>query len=308
MVTEAKPVDDTGETGMPALYRSVGQSSLAGQRRFLQATRIRLLGLVVTAVGGAFTAVLGSVDLLGLLGLLGLVTALAAEIYVLRDRPDRTWYEGRAAAESVKTLAWRYMVGGDPFPRRVADDDDAAADELFLQRLQEILQDLDGLNATSDPRSTSQITPEMQALRQQDLAARREAYRVDRIVDQHDWYVAKSAWNRRRSDQWSTAVLALEGLGVVVAAMKAFTFIGFDLLGLVAAGAAAITAWSQAKQHEVLSRAYFVASQELASITAQIDRVTGEPEWSRFVQESEEAISREHTLWRASRGIHPRRR
>ena len=32
-----------------------------------------------------------------------------------RTSPLTTWYEGRAAAESAKTLAWRYMVRAEPF-------------------------------------------------------------------------------------------------------------------------------------------------------------------------------------------------
>ena len=44
-----------------------------------------------------------------------------------------------------------------------------------------------------------------------------------------------------------------------------------------------------------------VAAHELAAIGDRIPSQTGEDVWARFVSESEEAISREHTLWRASR-------
>ena len=42
-------------------------------------------------------------------------------------------------------------------------------------------------------------------------------------------------------------------------------------------------------------------SQELAAISGQVDWAATEPEWAHFVDQAEEAISREHTLWRASR-------
>ena len=74
-----------------------------------------------------------------------------------------------------------------------------------------------------------------------------------------------------------------------------------DLLGLAGAVIAAGAAWVQAKQHQTLANAYAVASQELAAISAQVDWASGEQEWAHFVDQAEEAISREHTLWRASR-------
>jgi len=65
---------------------------------------------------------------------------------------------------------------------------------------------------------------------------------------------------------------------------------------LVGAGAA----WVQTKQHQNLASAYEVASQELAVIGAHGDWASEEPAWAHFVDQAEEAISREHTTWRAS--------
>jgi len=48
-----------------------------------------------------------------------------------------------------------------------------------------------------------------------------------------------------------------------------------------------------------------VARNELWAIDAEVSHKhwDDEDEWATFVNESEEAISREHTLWRASRGV-----
>ena len=51
----------------------------------------------------------------------------------------------------------------------------------------------------------------------------------------------------------------------------------------------------------MLATAYAVAHHELGLIASRIDEIAAEADWARFVDESEEAISREHTLWRASR-------
>jgi hypothetical protein len=45
-----------------------------------------------------------------------------------------------------------------------------------------------------------------------------------------------------------------------------------------------------------------VTSQELAAVATAHELATDEKEWASFVAEAEGAISREHTLWRASRG------
>ena len=57
------------------------------------------------------------------------------------------------------------------------------------------------------------------------------------------------------------------------------------------------------KQHRNLATAYSIASQELAEVATEFVTVKGEEHWAAFVSQAEGAISREHTLWRASRGL-----
>jgi hypothetical protein len=65
--------------------------------------------------------------------------------------------------------------------------------------------------------------------------------------------------------------------------------------------------WLQTKQHQVLAHAYAVTAQELSSIRSLIQWQESESDWSAFVDDAETAISREHTLWRAKRGLPDRR-
>jgi hypothetical protein len=88
----------------------------------------------------------------------------------------------------------------------------------------------------------------------------------------------------------------------------AFDIVHFDLLGIHGAVGVAASAWSQARQHSNLATAYSVTALELGSVLDELDALRDESDWSKFVGESEEAISREHTLWRASRGIRIRTR
>ena len=281
-----------------ALYESADASARVGQTRFLRATRIRLFGLVVAAVGGAFTLDAGRIELFGTVSLLAFTVALASELFVLIDKPERLWYEGRAAAESVKTLVWRFMMGADPFPLDRGDDE---VTEAYLGRLRELLRDLSQLGMSPASSAELQITEQMLEARHKPLHERKVLYELGRVEDQRGWYARKAQWNAARAVRWSVAAVALELGGVIGAALKAFQVTEIDVLGLLAAAAAGVAGWGQAKQFRALSRAYFVASQELATIRSQVHTDLDEGGWNEFVQDAEGAISREHTLWRASR-------
>src|SRR5688572_30689755 len=100
----------------PEAYVSTDAASLEGQRHFIRSTRIQLLLLVVASSAGVFSwSVMGSWDAAALLAGLAFTAAAVLRIRLIRERPHRVWYDGRAAAESIKTLAWKYAVAGDPF-------------------------------------------------------------------------------------------------------------------------------------------------------------------------------------------------
>ncbi|MBV8929355.1 MAG: DUF4231 domain-containing protein [Mycobacteriaceae bacterium] len=290
----------------PALHRSANQHSTNAQATFLFWFKIRLGGLVVAAIGGAITwTIHGRALVGGAVAVVAFAAALAAELVLAVQRPDRVWYEGRAAAESAKTLTWRYMVCGEPFDNSLAD-----ADTPFLAELKDLLHDLGALPLRALSGDAVQISARMREVRGLPLEERRAVYLVQRIQDQQGWYAKKAVFNSKRATRWMVTGVVLEFLGLIGGAAKAVGLIDVDLLGIFAAAAAAAAAWLQAKQHENLATAYGVTSQELAAVASELEKVTDESAWGQFVAEAEEAISREHTLWRASRGLggHPRRR
>jgi hypothetical protein len=289
------------ESAFPVLYQAADRNSLDGQRRYLAASRLRLAMLVVAAAFGLFTWRTSGGDIVGIGLAVAFVVALLAELYLLQARPDRLWYDGRAAAESAKTLTWRYLVGGSPFGRTEVSDREA--ERLMLDRLRQIAGDLRGVHLVPTSGAAEQVGPEMRRLRSLPLDERRELYRSERIHGQQDWYARGARWNERRATQWSLVLTSLYALGLAGAVLKATGGFLVDLGGLgglVSAVAATGAAWVQTKQHQTLANAYAVASQELSAISAQLDWASGEKEWAHFVAQAERAISREHTLWRAS--------
>jgi hypothetical protein len=287
------------ESDFPTLYLAADRGSQAGQRRFLTASRLRLLALAVAAIFGTVTVTAGRLDLAGIIGATALAAALVAEVYLLTVRPDRQWYDARAAAESAKTLTWRYLVGGQPFAKDESSEQEA--DRLLLGRFTEITGSLRGFALVPVSDGGHQITPAMRKIRGLPLDDRRSRYFTGRIGDQQAWYAARATWNERRAAQWSVTLASLEAAGLVAAVLKAAGAVGFDLAGIAGALAAGGVAWFQTRQHQALANAYAIAAQELAAIASRADWPVTEAEWAHFVDEAEEAISREHTLWCASR-------
>jgi SMODS and SLOG-associating 2TM effector domain 3/SMODS and SLOG-associating 2TM effector domain 1 len=287
------------ESELPPLYVAADRNSLDGQRRFLGATRLRLVMLVVAATFGLFTWRTGGADLAGIGAAVAFVVALVAELYLLQARPDRRWYDGRAVAESAKTLTWRYLVGGSPFGRDEVSDREA--EQLLLDRFGQIAGDLRGAHLVPVTGAADQLGPTLRRLRGGSLDERRQLYRDQRIAAQQAWYARSAQAHERRATQWSLLLTSLEALGLAGGVLKATGVLRVDLLGLAGAVVAAGAAWVNAKQHQNLANAYAVASHELAAISGQVGWASSEQEWAHFVDQAEEAISREHTLWRASR-------
>lgn len=294
-MTEVGPVD------LPPLAQAASDASENAQKQYVRGTLAYLLFLVAAAVFGAvrYRTDPAGLDYAAVAALACFVLAAIVAGFLATTRPDRTWYDGRAAAESVKTLAWRYAVGGNPFPLSAQD---RPADEVFVERLHGVIDTLRYISLGVGP-AKPQITPWMRACRSDTLATRRRCYEADRIVDQQTWYSSRASWNERRAAVFSWAALGLTVLGFVFALCRAVGFTDADLLGIVSASAAALAAWLQVKQHDALARAYAVAAQELGTVRSLIDSRLDEPEWARFVDSAEEAVSREHTLWLASRGL-----
>ncbi|NLU69438.1 DUF4231 domain-containing protein [Streptomyces sp. HNM0574] len=289
--------DPIRETDLPALFIAADRNSAAGQRRTLRATRLRLLLLALAAVSGAVSWQAGRLDVAGFIGAAALATALVVEVYLLTSRPERQWYDGRAVAESVKSLSWRYLVGGAPLPLSTPAGE---LDEALLRRFQALLRDMSGVYLVPAPEDGEQITEAMRRCRALPLSERQRLYRSRRIADQRTWYATKAAWNERRATLWSLTLAAAEAAGITGGILKAAGIVDVDVLGICGAVVAAGAAWTQTKQHGNLARAYAVAAMELADIDARAGGPFDEESWARFVDGAEEAISREHRLWRAT--------
>ncbi len=289
------------EPQFAGIFTMADQASLGGQRRQLRMLRFELGTVIV----GAF---LGAIDdrTPRIISAVAFVMAIVMRATRASNNPIADWHQGRAAAESVKTLCWRYAVCANPFGREI---DDAEVDREFVQRLDDIMADLSGLHVLPPSEmADEQVTAWMRASRALPLTERQDLYKVQRIDDQRHWYTAKAREAAVKSQRWGLTVLLMECAGAAMAVVSLGNMSGFGpfgpgtLLGVIAALIAAATAWTQAKQFSNLAAAYTIAHQELTSIRGLLSRpMEDEARWSAFVDSAEGAISREHTMWRAAR-------
>lgn len=287
------------ELSLPAAFRSANEASRAGQGDTICQVQWALRLGILAAAGGITSWRVGAAKLDVLAGLA--VVAFAASLFftlkVGADRAEERWSRGRAIAESIKTLAWRYAAAGDPFASSLDARD---ADRLFVDRVEEVVKQADELQLA--PVVGDQITPAMRELRAQTLAVRLESYCTGRVDDQMRWYARKAKENGNGARRWGLVTAASNVIGIVGSVARFLGWIEFDILGIGAAAAGSATAWVQLKQHRILASSYALASQELSLVREKLSGITDEAEWSLAMSDAEDAISREHTMWLARHG------
>ncbi|WP_193086621.1 DUF4231 domain-containing protein [Brevibacterium aurantiacum] len=283
------------EEHLPGVWKDADAASVRGQRWALTLTASKVGGGVIAAIGSAFAGLGGNLGVASWVVLGGFIVALVSELASWVFQSEKDWYEGRAVAESAKTLAWRYAVCADPFPVVMSRE---AAEDLFRTRMVEVIDQVSDRIVFESSHAV--VTPQMDQLRQLSFVDRQRAYVEGRTLDQHRWYARKARTNRRFANGWRFVLIVAEVAAVTLAVGQVLGAWSIDLAGLLAAIIGAGAAWVAVKQFTPLASAYSVATKELALQEGKL-RTVSEERWSYVVADAEEAISREHTTWAASR-------
>ncbi|NJD33819.1 MAG: DUF4231 domain-containing protein [Betaproteobacteria bacterium] len=287
----------------PSLYRCADAASLKTQSTYLLLHKAYLGSLVLGSVTSALTAI-GSqtVNTRLYTGLAVILVVGLLILWAMRARQDdRIWFDGRAVAESVKTATWRFMMRTQPF------HEDNSAENLFLADLKEIREARPHLGkhlAAAMNADGSAITDFMKGKRSSSLEDRRGFYASARIRDQKTWYANKAKSNVENGAKWFWAIAFLQIVIVVLAIVQASSGgLGINPIPIVTTCAAAMAAWSQMKRHDELAQSYALAAQELEEIESIARNQMSEEKFSQLVEQAENSISREHTMWCARRDV-----
>jgi hypothetical protein len=289
---------------LPALYRTATEGSGSAQRNFLIAIFLNILFLTLGAVASGtnlsslnnprIEASIASLSFSFLL--LSIFTTVGIEILKL----EKKWYEGRAIAESVKTISWKFMMNSKPYK----DKPLAEAENLFISNLMAVVKErksfaeLLGGKTASEP----QITEKMRQIKLLNVSARKKIYLKNRIGGQKKWYCENSDKNRSTGFKFFIATVAFEFVAVI---SSAFIIqnpnLIFNPTGIITTMLAGILAWIQVKQYRTLAESYGLTAQELGLIEEKGRSASSNDSFSDFVLGAETAISREHTTWLARR-------
>jgi hypothetical protein len=287
---------------LPEPFWTADTASLSGQRQAIRWYVGQITMLIIAAAVGIPTIHAKGLNLSPVFSVLAFIGAYYFWERLREEKPQARWYEGRAAAESVKTLAWKYVVRARPF---AGEGDSVPADSAYETQMGEVFQAFrDSPVIPTGIRPA--ITDEMRKLRRAPLAVRRDLYLQERVRAQRTWYLSRAEQCENETAKWQLLAVAAIIVGGGFALLQIFDVIPWHVLGLFTTMAASVTAWTQLKQFGPLASAYRLAGTELDMIEVQLSRLDmarsdAEEVWSRLARDAEDAVSREHTIWRARR-------
>lgn len=279
------------EKDFPALYQSTDELSKDRQGDFYRALGANLFLLVCAALLSVINFPHWAMAVVQAIALLG---ALGCSIFLAIHRPEKFWYAGRAVAESIKTLTWRYVSKAEPF-----NVDDDAATAMFQRKMKAVFdQNRDLASVLTTHVDSPQISEKMIELRAQTLSERRAVYLKNRIENQLAWYKAKASFNSSAAKWFFRLLIAVNLIAVILAIVRiAFLTVPYWPTDVMVALAASLLSWMQAKRFTELAASYALTAYEIQFIKEQARAEMDEHRFSSFVGDAENAFSREHTQW-----------
>ncbi len=227
---------------------------------------------------------------------------LILTLYIRGRQFEQNWFDGRAVAESVKTSTWRFMICSEPYLQSLSEKE---VIKIFTNSLKKVVEERKRFAAFLAPESQEnkpQITSKMLEVRNLSLEEKKQLYLDERLDNQRLWYTNKASINVKSSNRWFNAIIISQAFALFSTYLLV-QYPEFPILlpSVFATVAAAFVAWLQVKRHQELANSYGLAAQELSFIATQMRLVETPEEFSTFVSDAENAISREHTLWVARR-------
>lgn len=284
----------SGQFDYPALYETAGELSAQSQGHYLTLIRAEYGLLIVAAIMSMNWSKRPGFFAVYVLVLLASLAVLIARSHL---KPEQSWYRGRALAESIKTSCWRYCMRAEPFGD--AENVQTPRSE-FREHLLSILRAnrFIGDKMPPDSAAKEQIPQSMQDVRALSLEHRKAYYLEHRIRNQRDWYAKKASANKKASARWVKVGIAAYSVAIALAVSR-ILYPEWELWPIepILVFASAVVGWTQIKKFNELASSYTLTAHEIGMIQLKIGEVETEPVFSEFVNDAEQAFSREHTQW-----------
>lgn len=290
------------EKDFPNYFQASDNASKKAQSNYINIIRVDLISMIIASALSIYNyqQVEFKLYVYVISGIL-LLASLILTIILKTKQFEDTWYQGRALAESCKTLTWRFVTCSEYFEENVSDFE---AKKRFIDRIKELAYEFKDLNKIMNTEILNLpiVTDKMIELRKLGVIDRKLNYIQNRIEDQKKWYSNKAEFNKSKYNFWFGIIICSQAVALIsVMFLIKFPNNKYNFIGLFTTIASSAISWLQLKQHQELKQAYTTATQELNFIVELSTKVNTSDELSKFVLDSENAISREHTLWLAQR-------
>lgn len=286
----------------PNYFQAADTASIKAQKRYLNYNLFNLVSMVLAAALTVYNFQEIQPKLwIYIISAFLLFLSMGITILLKLKKYEDIWYQARALAESCKTLTWRYITCSELFESSIPIENSR---EIFVERIRKIVSEFGHLTSKLDSKLLNRpiVTNRMKEIRQLSTMDRKEIYIEKRINDQKDWYSSKAEFNQKKYNLWFWIIVVSQFLSIVaVIYLIKCPSSNWNLVGLFTTISASALGWLQLKKHQELKEAYTMATQELNFIVELSENVKNDEELSKFVLDSENAISREHTLWIAQR-------
>lgn len=284
----------------PILFKIADEKSDKAQKRFININISILVLLVLSSLSSIYTIQSETPNSLVIFCTCSLIFSTLLNLFILFFRPEKNWYEGRAIAESVKTLTWKFITGTTPFEINL---DNEKSQLLFNENLKKIIgqrKDFYVLIGKKYPNE-NMISEEMISIRNSSFEERKKMYLDARVQDQINWYSKKSTENGKYKTTTFIIMIGFQILGIIFFILELNDKMLFSFTSISIALTSILLTWLQLKRFQELTESYAITAMELKFIKDKSKFIFNDNDLDKYVDDTESAISREHTLWLARR-------
>lgn len=295
MTPRAKPpVDDF----YPAPYHAADQQSIIGQRRYKNLFLIEI-GILLLAAGASLLPLKQEAKILPIILAILFLTELIIRWYIHRSGVQDNWYNGRAIAESIKTMTWKFAMRPYTDASQQGIEREHHQFNNQVEQIMKVWKDTGSKN--SKPITTPFISQNLLAIKSlKDWTKKRALYDESRILNQQEWYDQRAKKNKRLSNLFYYLIMLCYAVALVCSVYFISYPDQFNLTPIFGLFASSILAWTQLNDYKDLKNAYSLAHYEINGIIKEMAN-TNEENFYQHVEDIEHAFSREHTIWIARR-------
>lgn len=281
---------------LPGLYKAADTLAADFQNKYLWFLGGQYVSLVLAS---AFLSLYPEYVIAGWIYFAFISLGLGCSFFLMAKKPEKSWYQFRALAESVKTRSWLFSVCGEPFFKYKSL---AVAKADYVDDIAEILSANQHVRSTLTQFDADKlsITQSMIDLRQSTLSDRKKTYIKNRVDDQCRWYEQKASSNNTKSNIWSvlTVIVYISAAGIILHGLTTQPQNGFVISpSALLVAASSIIGWTQIKKFNELAAAYSLTAHEISLARIKLEDAKTEETFSSLIDEVELVFSREHTQW-----------